>query len=33
VFDLDWTVYGRLTDARRREMARRLADGGPAYVP
>jgi maltose O-acetyltransferase len=33
VFDRDWTVYGRLTDERRREMARRLADGSTAYVP
>ena len=33
VFDVDWTVLGDLTDARRAEMARRLAGGGNAYVP
>ena len=33
VFDADWTVYGDLTDQRRAEMARRLADGTGAYLP
>lgn len=33
VFDLDWTIYGDLTDERRAEMARRLAGGESAYVP
>jgi hypothetical protein len=32
-FDLDWTLYGELTEERPTEMARRLADGAGAYVP